>query len=208
MKNLEKACILSSEEWINELPETPPKYEYSKKHLRAMKKITNKMRGDKYHTLTSSTVKILVAAAIIASLVLTVFAIPTTREYIIEKFKDHSMFQAQYEKAVNIDDEIMLGYIPDGFELEYKYNKKDGFICEYKKYDGWFSIEKMAIDIDVDFDTEEYEKKEIEYNRQKHIIYKSIDENKGCIYLTEKYIYRITGNIDENEMVKILSKIK
>ena len=65
MTTFEKAVQLSLETWVDSLPEPKPNdipmYEFSKRHNRKMKRLINKMRGDRYHLLTSTEEKIVYA---------------------------------------------------------------------------------------------------------------------------------------------------
>ena len=61
MTTFEKAVQLSLETWVDSLPEPNdiPMYEFSKRHNRKMKRLINKMRGDRYHLLTSTEERVL-----------------------------------------------------------------------------------------------------------------------------------------------------
>lgn len=63
MTTFEKAVQLSLETWVDSLPEPndKPTYEFSKRHNKKMKRLMNKMRGDRYHLLTSTEEKIVYA---------------------------------------------------------------------------------------------------------------------------------------------------
>ena len=121
----EQACILSNESFLKTIPDVLPEPQYSRKHIRAMSRIINKMRNDRYHRLTTGTIKVLVVAAVILSLALTAFAIPSIREYVITQFKTHSVFRAVSTEDSQYVTDLTVGYIPEGFELVEFQNKKE-----------------------------------------------------------------------------------
>ena len=63
MTIFEKAVQLSLEKWVDSLPDLNdvPTYKFSKRHNRKMKRLINKMRGDRYHLLTSTEEKVVYA---------------------------------------------------------------------------------------------------------------------------------------------------
>lgn len=61
MTIFEKAVQLSLETWIDSLPDLNdvPTYKFSKRHSKKMERLINKMRGDRYHLLTSTEERVL-----------------------------------------------------------------------------------------------------------------------------------------------------
>ena len=80
MSKLAEACALSFEEWISTFPETMPKAECSPQHEKWKKKLFNKMRNDRYHVLTTKSIKIMLVAAILCALLMSAFSFPSSRE--------------------------------------------------------------------------------------------------------------------------------
>lgn len=208
MSMLEQACITANEKFLMSIPDTLPEPVYSKKHIRKINKLKNKMRNDRYHHLTTGTVKVMLVAAIILSLMVSSFAIPTTREYIIEQFKKYSVFQATATDDSQNVDGITLGYIPEGFEVVREYS--DGWQCsvKYSNNNDWFMIRKTMIKTGVGFDTEEYDCQTSTLNGREYIIYTNSPGNNGIIFDQGNYIFKLSGNISEEEMLKIAQNIK
>ena len=75
MTKFEQACLLAFEDWADDIPDDLPEPEYSEKHKRWVKKLFNKMRGDRYHRFTTNTVKVMLVAAVLSALLLTAFVI-------------------------------------------------------------------------------------------------------------------------------------
>ena len=116
MSKLAEACVLSFNEWIETYPEIMPVAERSEKHEKWKKKLFDKMRNDRYHRLTSKTIKVMLVAAIICALLLSAFVFPSSRETIIEEFDIFSTFKITKDNNNRINNDIIVGYIPNGYE--------------------------------------------------------------------------------------------
>ena len=146
MTKFEQACLLAFEDWADDIPDDLPEPEYSEKHKRWVKKLFNKMRGDHYHRFTTNTVKVMLVAAVLSALLLTAFVIPSSREFIIDKFDIFSTYKLTEDNGNSVNGEITVGYIPEGFELEsfdthskiinYKYSSQNNKYFTIFKYLG------------------------------------------------------------------------
>ena len=117
MTNLAKACELSLNDWLETFPDVIPEAECSKKHEKWKKNLFNKMRDDRYHRFTTRTIKVMLVAAILCALLLTAFVIPSSREFMLDKFDIASRFKITENNKNSVDGEITVGYIPEGFKL-------------------------------------------------------------------------------------------
>lgn len=207
MNNLKDACILQNNSWIQDIPDILPEPDYSKKHIRAINRLKNKMRNDRYHRVTANTFRVLVAAAVIFALAVTAFAIPATRDFIIEKFDKYStVIFSSNEKADSIGT-LELGYIPEGFELTENIPSDKMIYRVYTNDADWLVIEKSIENFEIAFDTEEYEYNEIVINSQTYVYYQMSDEVLGLIWKSDGYTYKITTNLDLDETIKISENI-
>ena len=118
MSKLAEACALSFEEWISTFPETMPKAECSPQHEKWKKKLFDKMRNDRYHRFTSKTIKLMLIAAILCALLMSAFVFPSSRESIVNSFDDFSIFKITKDNNNYVNNEIIVGYLPENFELE------------------------------------------------------------------------------------------
>ena len=210
MTPLEEACAISLKRWVDSLPDNIEPYQFSKKHERRMKVLFNKMRGGRYHYLTTKSTVVLVAAILIFAMAITAMAIPYTREFIIEKFFDHSTYTVVGGEYSEIGD-IEIGYIPEGFEKVDEYNGKSSYRINYKSKDAndWFDIRVSQNTRQVLFDTEKYKADELKYNSQTYICYYDKELNHyGLIWNKDTYIYRIAGSIDIEQEIRIAESIK
>lgn len=208
MNNLKDACILQNNSWIQDIPDILPEPDYSKKHIRAINRLKNKMRNDRYHRVTANTFRVLVAAAVIFALAVTAFAIPATRDFIIEKFDKYStVIFSSNEKADGIGT-LELGYIPEGFELTKETSLNIVMLKSYvNDTNRFFEIEKSLTTFEIAFDTEEYDYEEIVINSQTYVYYQMSDEVLGLIWNSDGYTYKITTNLDLDEAIKISENI-
>lgn len=208
MNNFEEACMLSNEDWINSLPTEIEPYKFSKYHNKQMDKLFNKMRNNKYHKFTKNTTKAIIAAALISSMTITAFAIPQSREFIIKKLFNHSVYVIKDTSDAEFVSSITVGYIPDNFTLKEKYESDDVYSCEYWNGDNFVVIFKYTLDNKINFNTEKYKYTEIEINNISYILYDLESDSCGVIWNNGGYIYTIKGNISSEELIKIASKIE
>lgn len=207
MTNFEKACLLSCEEWVNTLS-TIDDFQFSKSYERKMKKLFNKMRNDKYHRFTTNTVKVLVAAAIIMSIATTAFAIPTTREYIFNHFKNYAVYTvADVDKAEQIEP-ISFGYLPDGFVQNYEDSALDRNTLGYENGAEWIKIDKYRIDSSVFKDNEYNNYETVQINGVDYICSVNDDGNTEVIWNNGEYVYSIYSSLNMNNLLTIAENLK
>lgn len=207
MTNFEKACLLSCEEWVNTLS-TIDDFQFSKPYERKMKKLFNKMRNDKYHRFTTNTVKVLVAAAIIMSIATTAFAIPTTREYIFNHFKNYAVYTvADVDQAEQIEP-ISVGYLPDGFVQSYEDSALDRKTIFYENGNEWIYIDKYRLDSTVFKDNEYNNYETVQINGVDYICSVNDDGNTEIIWNNGEYVYSIYSNVNMNELLTIAENLK
>lgn len=208
MTPLEEACNISLKRWVDSLPDNIEPYQFSKKHERRMKVLFNKMRGGRYHSITTRATVLLVAAILIFAMAVTAMAIPYTREFIIEKFFDHSTYTVVGGEYSEIGD-IEIGYIPEGFEKDYEYYGDNYCVTSFKSpnYDSWISIRVSLINQETYFDTETYESFETSVNGIIYSCYRS-DTTNGIIWNNGTHTFNIFGNIDIGTMMEVSRSIK
>ena len=209
MTKFEKACEMSFNDWIATFPDEIPEAEYTDKHEKWLKILFNKMRDNKYHTFTTKTVKLLLIAAIVSAFFLTAFAIPSSREFIIENFDIFSTYTISEPNDNSVNGEIEVGYIPEGFGLKETSVDRNGVMYKYVFGENiTFKITKHASSVKVDFNTENVETENIVVNNITYIY--CLDENKNSTIIWNKndYIYRIDGQLSKEEILKVAESVK
>lgn len=204
MTKFEKACEMSLNDWGNSFPDIIPEAEYTKRHSKWLNNLFNKMRDNKYHRFTTKTVRLIMAAAIIATLLFTAFAIPSSREYIIENFDVFGRYQLTESNNNSVNGNIKVGYIPDGFELENEKFQSKHLIQYYSNTNGGtLMISKYSSTIEVDYNTEVLETETIILDNITYTY--SLSENNigNIIWNKNDYIYRINGDVSKEDLLKI-----
>lgn len=208
MSILEEISFLSSEQWIDSFPEEIPKHKFSKKHNDKMKEFFEPESKDDKHRLSKNTIRFLLIAAILLSITITAFAVPASREFIINKLPNHSEYNVTDGGEVEKVKSVEVNYIPEGFEKVEESKSKYNYYYNYKKGKMNFSVEKLIISGTIYFDTEEYDGENIDINGTEAIYYRSDNNLSGIIFNNGEYIFIVSGNIDEEELVKIAQSVK
>ncbi len=209
MSKFAKACILSYEEWVATIPAELPEPEYSKKHIRRMNALKNKMRGNVYHHFTTRTIKVMLVAAILLALLMTAFIFPSSRESIVANFNIVSRYQMTKENRNSVPDEITVGYIPEGFKLESKDNSSKASYHKYTSSDNiMFTVYKSASSGEIHFDTETQITEEIIIENTTYLYYVNVNGLSGIIWIENDYIYRINGSIPQEELINIAKTVE
>ena len=134
----------------------------------------------------------------------TVFAIPPSREYIVDKFSNHSEYNVVDKKNSKSVTSLNVNYIPAGFEKSDDY----GDTVQYVNGDKEFVVDKIELTASIGFDTEHYDPEIIKINGIDAVYYRSNYNEKGIIFNDGNYIYMIAGNIEKDELVQIAQNVK
>ena len=211
MKKLSKlaiACELSFNEWLETFPEVIPEAERSKKHEKWKKKLFSKMRNDRYHLLTTKTVKIILVAAILSVLLLTAFVIPSSREFILDNMDNFSVYQLTEHNNNYVNDEIKVGYIPEGFKLTQSGTSGKQVISRFDNNENFFIIDKYSSSIKVEFNTENNITEEIHIDGIKYIYCESDSGIINIIWTKNDYVYQVETSVNKDELLKIVSSVE
>ena len=208
MNNFEKACEMSMNDWLATIPENVPKAEYTKNHEKWLKKLFNKMRGNRYHRFTTNTVKVMLVAAVLTALLLTAFVIPSSREFIIDNFDIFSRYQLTESNDNSVNGEITVGYIPEGFELTYVQTFSRAIINDFTDTNGnIFTITKGASSTKLESNTEDVNTETIVINNITYYYCLSKNNIGNIIWSKNDYVYQISGGLSKYELVKIAETV-
>lgn len=208
MSNLQKACEMSLERWIDSLPENPEKHKFSKKHNREMKKIINSIDGKKRLHFTKKTARAILVAAIILALAVTAFAIETSHNYDLNPFNIYTEFSVDSENGNKDIDEISLHYIPDGFSMIYDSVLEDHRIYEYTNENSvWFNVHFIEANSVSNLDTEKYECSTIEFNGTEYIVFSDGKDYNGVVCNKDGYYIIVDGVMNSDELLDIAENV-
>lgn len=199
MSAFEEAVWLSCEKWVDSFPTDIPKHHFSEKHNEIINEIIYGKQEKTKHKLSKGTIKVLLIAVVLLAFATTVFAVPASREYIIEKFFNHSEYSVIDNSDFKKVTPLNLNYIPTGFEKVEDYG--DTYL--YRKNNKFFTVQKCELSAIVDFDTEKYERENIKINGADAVYFRTNDELNGVIFNNGKYIFIVNGNISKDDIVNI-----
>lgn len=210
MNKFKKACEMSLNEWLATIPDDVPEAEYTENHEKWLKRLFNKMRDNRYHRLTTKTVKVLLVAAVLFALLLTAFVIPSSREFIIDNFDIYGTYKFTKHNNNSVNGEIKVGYIPEGFEFEYSVSEHKHIFNHYisKDENKFFTISKRSSSNKVDFNTEIIETENIVINNIMYIYSLNENNTSSVIWNENDYIYRINGHLSKEEIIKIAENVE
>ena len=204
MNIFEEISILSCEQWVDSFPTEIPKHKFSYKHNKRMKEFLNANSNKHRQKSSIKVLKIFLIAAILFSMAVTALAITLYREFIVDKFSNHSEYDVIDNSHVKKVTSLEINYIPEGFV---KIEEGD-FYCVFKDGDREFIVEKEEINTTVSFDTEKYHSEIIEINGIKAVYYKSNNDYKGIVFNNGEYLFLVDGNIQKEQLVKIAQNVK
>lgn len=209
MTKLAQACELSLNDWLETFPDIIPEAECSKKHEKWKKNLFNKMRDNRYHRFTTRTIKVMLVAAVLFALLLTAFVIPSSREFIIDRFDIASRYKITENNKNSVDGEIIVGYIPEGYVFESSDQAGKQQICRYESADGqFFTIYKNSSSIEVHFDTENFTFEELIVDGNKYVYCQGNLNMDNLIWTKNDYVYRIDGTLTKEEFIKIAKTVE
>lgn len=208
MSNLQKACEMSLERWIDSLPENPEKHKFSKKHNREMKKIINSMDGKKRLHFTKKTARAILVAAIILALAVTAFAIETSHNYDLNPFNIYTEFSVDSENGNKDIDEISLHYIPDGYSQTYKSAVDNQRFYEYtNQQSAWFNVQVYVQDGLINIDTEDYECETVEISGTEYVFFSDGKNYNGVVYNEDGFLFIVDGSIERDVLFDIAQNV-
>lgn len=209
MSKLAQACELSLNEWLGPIPDELPEVEYSKKHEKWKKNLFSKMRGGYYHRFTTKSIKVMLVAAILMALLMTAFVFPSSRETTLDNLNAFSIFQITKHNKNSVNREIKVGYIPEGFEFNNVEKFSKYVLFEYKSSKGdSFTIWKCTSSMKMEFDTENFITEGIIVDNIKYTYCQGNEGVNNIVWTRNDYIYRLSGTLTKDELLKIAKTVE
>ncbi len=210
MNKFAQACIDSYNDWEKSLPdiETAPDPVYSKKHIRKMEKLFDKMRGNTYHILTKRAIRTILVAALISALLLCAFKVPSSREFTFKQRDKYTRFtlSTNNTKAVIYMD---VDYLPEGYRLSLADESSTGYFRTYSSPDGKIvAISKDPPNSTIRFDTEGGSVTEVTIGNITYFVLTNFNNHTGIIWTVNDYIYLVSGPISQDELFKIAQNVE
>lgn len=105
------------------------------------------------------------------------------------------------------DDDIKLKYVPVGFELAEKEKFSNHFYLVFSNGKEYFQFDVLNVSINSSIDTEEGITEKTKVNDYE-AIYTSNKNINTVIWSDDVYVYRIYGNIEKEEILKIAENME
>lgn len=202
MLQIEKAAAIDTQAWLNTLPREVPVYAFSAPYLKFIAKLTDKMRGDRYHRFTKKATAVVIIAAILLSISIVALAATLGKDFILEHFNGYAEIKvSDVEKADYVND-FQVNYIPNGFTKTDEDKSIMGITYSFKKDDEWFDISKRTIDTSSNFDEENGSISEQTIDGKKYLI-KPQNISNSILWNDGLYVYEINGTLSTEELLKI-----
>jgi len=211
MSNFEAAVLMFEEYRFSSFPDpkaVSPPYEHSKDYEKRVRKLFDKMRGDKLHRFTRRTTRMIIIAAILLAFATVVLAATVGKDFIVHHFSNY----ATYEIVDNEDNfesasELYIGYIPEGFRLTDSLSQQYSRHSVYENEEYHFVVVKDNVNNDVSFNSSYKLEEKISINSISYLYYVSDNDITGFIWNYNDYVYRIDGNIPKEELLKIAQSV-
>lgn len=205
MSTLEQAICLSMEEWVAALPADIPAYQHSKGYEKAIRRLFDKTRNNRYHRLTKRGFRALLIAAILLVIAIATTAVALPKSNIILTFYEGNAYITNTNKtAYSQIEQLQIKYIPDNFVLSEE-DCANSYQC-YQYTDNtnnqlYFSVSKLPSNTKCHFDTSgTYER--ITVNNVNYI-FADNDKKRLILWYTDTNFYMCEGNISRDELLTI-----
>ena len=189
--------------------------EFSDTHVKKMQKLFKKERNKLVfkNLCIYSKYTAVVFLAILTVFGLSVVTVSAWRvkflNFIVETRDTHSdiKFSENTTGSSYILNDINLGYIPDGFTLEQQELGDNRILLSFVNENSYFRFVRANTTMSTQIDTEDsYTKKLLIDSREAFF---SLKDNVGIlVWHDDDFVYRLTGNIDEKEMILIAENKK
>ena len=127
----------------------------------------------------------------------------------MDKFENFSRYKVTQNNKNNVNGEITVGYIPDGYGFVLSRQSGKNILSEYENVNGdFFAIIKSSSEGEVYFNTEFSDSEEITIDGQKYIYCKGNLESNNLIWTKNDYVYRIDGTLTKEEFIKIAKTVE
>ena len=128
--------------------------------------------------------------------------------FVFDSEKPNTDFQFGDMKGSNYsDDELMFGYIPEGFELAKNASNEYSTYLLFKNEDLYFSFSSKSVEGNLSIDTENGTIEKLTING-KEAVYTENKNINALIWHNSELIFIIKGNINKDEIVKIAEQFK
>ena len=209
---LREAMYIDCERVLNNLPDVEPNFslEFEKKMQKLIKR-----RSHSYYPLIATAGRraacIIAAVIIIAAAPLSVKAVrDAVKEFVIKIFSDHQNVAVSTiaENAPETIEEVYTIDVPEGFELEGDYSTEKEIFLRYTNGDAYIEFSQSVLSrFSTDIDNERTTIKILIMDDIEYRLY-NYDNGYEVIWRNTDYIFRISSNLDEENIIKLCKSTK
>lgn len=188
-------------------------HEFSEKHKKDMESLFRRQRQNHFYNSLKTYGKrlALIFILVIAISTITVASVSAWRikimNFILERTQeDTNIIIDKDELTFYENNELSLNYVPEGFVLEKSESKNNFIYYEFVRENDFFDFHTMDIKNSLSIDTEEANVKKISINNME-AVYSENNNVNILVWHDDEIMYILTGNISENELVKIAENI-
>jgi len=210
---IDDACKVSSKNIGLQFPE-PERHEFSKDHQRAMQALFHKERAKIKHKKLLRLMKriFVLLFVLIVVFIITLFSVQAWRvkffNFILDEQQKYTnvTFEKTNDNCASAS-ETIFGYIPQGFILKTSEATTNHTFLLYEKDKHYFRLNtfKKCDTISIDTENALVKKFTIKGNEA---IFSGKPNSNILLWHTTDYIYLITGNIEEKEIIRIAENLK
>ncbi len=190
-------------------------HEFSEKHINDMQILFKKEQRSQFYRRIQTYSK-RAAVIFIAVILISAISISSVSAWRI-KFMNFIIEMTRYDTDINFDDndsktdtykfeEITLEYIPEGFKLERSEVRENHLNLTFEKNQEFFNFRTRDIGGSLSIDTENADVKKLMINGS-YALYSENNNNSILVWHDDETAYILTGNISQNELIKIAEKI-
>ncbi len=176
---------------------------------KAMDRLFDRMRGDRLHRFTLRTTVFLAAAvAVIAATLITVFAVPASREFILHKLSGETRYEIVGQVGDPVKpDGLYIGAMPEGFVLSERTSDDIWFTETWTDSDRTLYAAKISLDALVWLDTSAADARVVERDGVKFTLYAEGGGELHCVWNDGSFIYTVGGGFPEDELLEIAASV-
>lgn len=210
---MKDAASAAAEDLGNQIPEPDEDVTFSAEHEAAMHKLfmaeRKRLRRKKWVSYSKRAACIILVLAILSGI--TVFSVEAWRvkflNFVFHTEEPNTDFNFSSPDTSFQNDEITLGYIPEGFTLAEDHSTETSVELFFDTDEQYFSISINSIDSNFSIDTENGSIEHITVNGVEAIFTSNHNIN-ALVWHTQDYSFTILGNISKEDIIKIAENIK
>lgn len=206
---LKHAAEVAESELLDEATDETP-VEFSARHEAQMEAFFKSVRPEKPRLLRPKRILVLVAALIMLFAVGTVALKPTILNFFLKTSETNTEIRFGEEEPQGDTyetEDVTLGYVPKGMQMVEQITAPNNKSFKFQIDTRFFQLRLSPFKYTSNFDSESANMNEIKI-QNKNGYWVEKDGNISIKWTNEKWVYTLTGNLSQNELISIAENIK